>query len=302
MYKQKTTIFREKAMQMYKFNVFTRFLAILLVAVTLATFVGCDISDNNDKNNDKDNTTENQGSQSGSTNENGESTNPDENKEDSISKYSQILQNILTNEHYNDIIHDARNGNESLYETGDFKPHPNAFLAQEGFDVDAIKKGEVDCYTMSYVLDEEPNELYMYTRVDNGDYYSNYLLKYHLTDKEMDDYDFVHDDPESATYYYIQACFINNEISKLKTPTIVGTSKMLKDSFESLTESMCKTKLAETPLCDIIIINPNEQEYRFRLILIPRYTNTAMAYYSYTTDLDCSGPIHFQKDILFQLC
>ena len=111
-----------------------------------------------------------------------------------VSGYSQILQNILLDEHYDNLIYQAIVGkNYQLLETGVFEPHPYAFLASEGFDISAIKNDEIEAYTMSFVKDEEPNNLYIYTRVmQDNSYWTNYLLKYKLTDKEMDDYHFLH--------------------------------------------------------------------------------------------------------------
>ena len=229
-----------------------------------------------------------------------ETTAPSQTNQVDISQYSQMLQNVLTNEQYNNMIASARNGNPDLYNNGIFKPHPYAFLEDEGFNVDAIKNGSIDCYTMSYVLDEEPNNLYMYTRVTENDIVHNYLLKYHLTDQEMDDYDFVHDPQQSLASYFVQAMFLNNEISELKSPEIIGSSKMSDEALKKMTETMHGRHGIETDFCDIIMINPNAKEYYFRLILVPDFFNPNQAVVSknsHIADLDCQAVLNYNGDI-----
>ena len=219
-------------------------------------------------------------------------TNGSDNSSNDEPKYSKLLQNVLTNEYYNSLIDSARSGNSSLYESGAFQPHPYAFLEEEGFDVEAIQNKQLDCYTMSYVLDEEPNNLYMFTRVNDGSVVYNYLLMYELTDQEMKDYDMTHDCPKSVTDYYVQAVFMNNEISQMKTPKILGTSKMTVKAFEGMTKSMSLTKYVETHECDIIMINPNKDAKTFELILVPKYyENNMMAKSSFNVALNCKATI-----------
>ena len=150
------------------------------------------------------------------------------NKENPYSEYSQLLQNVLLNKEYNNIL------NSGDYNSALFDPHPYAFLEKEGFDVDAIKSGEIECRTRSYVMDNEPNNLYIQTTITEGtSHKTNYLLRYTLTEQEMDDYRLLHEG-EGWVSYYVQATFMNNEISKMKTPTIIGKSNVSLDAFEKL--------------------------------------------------------------------
>ncbi len=192
--------------------------------------------------------------------------------QDSLSKYSKLLQDVLTSEEYNNLIIYAHNSNPKILETGEFEPHPYAFLEDEGFDVEAIKKGNDLCHTISYTIADDPTSLYMYTRVDCGEYYENFLLRYELTEQEMKDYNLTHTG-DGNVLYYVQSVFMNREIAKTRDPEVVGTSKMSKTSFESLTESMNLTRLVETNQCNIIMINPNPEDYTFQLILLPQNTN-----------------------------
>ena len=197
----------------------------------------------------------------------GETTNESEPEK----KYSDLLQSILSNSHYNSLIAQAEAGNFDIYERGEFKPHPYAFLEKEGFDVDAIKAGDLDCHTLSYVLDEEPNNLYMRTQVNDGAVVTSYLLKYELTDQERYDYNFTHDDPNSAINYYVQAVFMNNEISKMKTPTVIGKSRSASSNLASLKQSIEKTHNLKSKLCYPLLLNPNANDYTFDLIILPKY-------------------------------
>lgn len=191
-----------------------------------------------------------------------------------VSEYSQILQNILLDKTYDNLIYQATVGkNYQLLETGVFEPHPYAFLESEGFDVQAIKNDEIDAYTMSFVKDEEPNHLYIFTRVmQDNSYWTNYLLKYKLTDKEMDDYHFLHTG-EGKTAYFIQSVLMNNEISKTRKPEIVGKANISIDAIDKFTNDMQRIKLFENGKMDILFTNPNAENLSFEMFLIPRYND-----------------------------
>lgn len=229
--------------------------------------------------------------------------------ESPLSKYSQLLQNVLTSEEYNNLISYAHNTNPYILETGEFEPHPYAFLEDEGFDVEAIKKGNDLCHTFSYVLTDDPTSLYMYTRVDCGEYYENFLLKYQLTEQEMRDYNLTHNG-KGNVFYYVQSVFMNREIAATRDPEVVGTSKMSKHSFEELTSSMNGRFGMETKTSNIIFINPNKDTREFTLILYPRNTNpyglsctssivnlTCYSLYSLSSEV-CSKPIAYNEFVV----
>ncbi len=184
--------------------------------------------------------------------------------------YSKLLQNIMANKYYDDIVDQIFIDNMSIVNSGEVEPHPYAFLEEEGFDVEAIKAGNDLAYTMSYVLEEEPNNLYMYTRVLNNDHYVNYLLKYELTDEEMDDYNMLHDD-DGYAHFYLQSIFMNNEIAKTRKPVIVGKTKISVEAFKELTENLQYASSAvDAEYCDFILIGTNDQNDTFTIVLIPR--------------------------------
>ncbi len=210
--------------------------------------------------------------------------------------YSKMLINVLNNENYKNLIESAKY-NTDLFESPEFDPHPYAFLEDEGIDVNKIKDGTYSCYTMSFVKDDELNNLYMHTRVLIDDtYYQSYLLKYELTDQEMKDYQMIHGCFDDPLRYYSHIYFLNNEISELKKPTIVGTSKMEKSALEStIRRHATAHKDGPTEGCHSIILDVNKYDRTLRLLLIPHYYQTnRVAYDNYLIDYNYTTGIIFQ--------
>ncbi len=279
---------------MTKSMIFKVVLCLILTSVILLSAIGCDTitppSHKNDNNNFNDNIINN-----GDNNIDTDNNNND-NSESKKEKYSAILQNILNNEYYNEMIEKAKT-NKELYNDGIFKPHPYAFLEDEGFDIDAIKNGSIDCYTMSYVLDEDPNSLYMNTRVTENDVVYTYLVRYELTNQEMSEYTLLHNASDPLLLKYVQAMFINNTISEMKTPEIVGTSQMSVEAYEGMTKSMNGLFDLSTKTCDIIMINPNQEERYFNLLLIPKYDKGSYFKNNSIVDLDCLAQVRFDGEV-----
>ena len=235
----------------------------------------------------------------GSQNNNNNNNNNNEQDRNPIdvSEHSKLLQNILLSEYYDNLIGSVTNENNVL-EGWEFKPHPYAFYQSQGIDVEKIKSGETEAYTMTYVLDEEPNSLYMHTRVLVDDYYyQNYLLKYQITDKELDDYHLMHTG-YGVYHYYIQSVFMNNEISKTRSPEIISTSKVKKETFEKLTISFQNTKLTATERCDIFLMDVDYRKGTFTIYVVPRIQNEGqMTIESDVAIVQCKGAISLDGDI-----
>ncbi len=181
-------------------------------------------------------------------------------------KYSAILEDVLDDEYYNSLIDNAKEDFE-LYDSASFDPHPYAFLKKEGHDIDAVKSGELECRTVSYVLENEPNNLYMMTYVENKSsdpYYTEYTLKYTLSEQEMKDYKFLHKD---GSDYYIQAVFMNDAISKNKRETIVSETKMNVKAHKEMCENLASLtpirELVKTNNIDIILMEFNKSNETF---------------------------------------
>ncbi len=235
-----------------------KFAALALVGATALSFASC----NFDSNNPAHNPTQNPSSSSSqTTSQQGNQSNE---------KYSEMLMNVVNDPEIQTLITNAQQ-NEELFDSAVFDPHPYAFLEDEGYDVNAIKNGETECYTMSYVLDEEPNNLYIATRLlVNDDYYATYLLKYKLSDKEMSDYRSMHGRYDVDYSYKIYATFLNNEISETKEATIVGKSKFSKKTIETHGPYYPNAfKYAPTKPCRYIMINPSIENNTVEFVLTP---------------------------------
>ena len=227
--------------------------------------------------------------------------NNNNNQNQDISQYSQLLQNVLTDEYYNSLIYEIENSNKSVYSTGKYGAHPFAFLEDEGVDVEAIRAGTLPCYTMSYVLENEPNNLYMYSRVTypNEGYCENYVVKYTLTDKEMKDYHLMMSGSGSIEYY-IQAAFMNNEISETKKPEIVGYSKIKTTTFEKLCESADMSNLYEKGIGETwVVLNTDIDNHLMEALLLPDYNNSLKIYKPFQVDnINCIASIRTNGDII----
>ncbi len=217
---------------------------------------------------------------------NSNSTHPDENYSSSghgtnnNSKYSQLLQNILNDNNL----------------TGAY--HPYDFLEDQGHDVDAIKRGDLTCKTSSYVKDSEPNNLYMMTYVETKaatPYYTEYVLKYNLTDQEMSDYEFLHRGK------YIQAIYMNNEISENKRATVVNKAKISVKAHENFKEAIETDKDTFDKLnnkyLDIMLKEYSVADNTFSLYIFPRATmGNTMTYYGNIGTYPLSGSDSQVKD------
>ena len=277
-------------------------LAIAGIAIATSVIVGIAIH-NNLKNQNSDANDNNfnignifDGNNNGSNNNNGNNS-ANNNQNNDFSQYSQLLQNILNNEEYDSLIHQVFHGGGEVFKNGALKPHPYAFLEDQGFDVNKIKSGKMDAYTLSYVLDEDPNSLYMHTRVlVNNSYWQNYLLKYTLTDREMEDYNMLHLVKNSVTNFYVQSVFMNNEISKMKTPEILGTSKIDANSFSKMTTDLQQYHGSDP--YSVIMLNPNSNDNTFELIAVPSfYDENNMCFDGSILQNVCWGKIYFNGDV-----
>ena len=187
-----------------------KLLTFILIALMLVSFVAC-----NEPQNDGD------GGDNPST-------------EEPPSQYSVVLQNLLEDEYYDDLIARAKSDN-SLYNTGYFYPLPYSFLEDEGYDIEQIKQGTLKSQISAYTYKDDANSLYMAVGVEtkaSKPYYTQYILKYNLTQQEMADYKMLH------AGYYIQAVFINDAISEYKTPTIVVKNKITVEAYDAILDEL----------------------------------------------------------------
>ena len=188
-------------------------------------------SDTTDSNISSDNTTDS--STDSSTDTSTDTTKPEEDK---LSKYSPLVREMLTNEEYVSLLSLAENGRLS-YSSAHFDPHPYAFLEDQGHDVENIKAGKIECNTQAFTKVEDPNALYIATYVENaGGYYTEYMLKFNLTEKEMQDYKNFHNEK------FIQSVFLNDWISSNKSAVIVSKMNVDIETHNGLAETLSLDK------------------------------------------------------------
>ena len=166
-------------------------------------------------------------------------TDVDEQKE-----YSQTLQTVLNDNYYKDV---ALKVNESIGKSyhhnvllsGLVQPIPYSFLEQQGYDIEAIKNDEIECISRPYILENEPNNLYLECWVLNENkaeinYRDSYLLKYNLTDKEMNELQFLYNHLGNSEETYLQAPLFVQQLSYDKQAQVVGSGHMNDDTHTNI--------------------------------------------------------------------
>ena len=184
--------------------------------------------------------TENGGTQNGGNNggNNSGSQTPD------YSKYSQILQNVLTDQYYKDLITVDRvaskdYGNKNSYQSGKFKALPFAFLEDEGYNIEQIKNNQVSSYSNIYTIG---NELYIEMRIEtkaSTNYETHYLLKYNLSNQELKELNslFVNvrsDRHNNCKVTNYQAPFFVQELSYHKNPVVLSEMYMTQQAYDGV--------------------------------------------------------------------
>ena len=152
-------------------------------------------------------------------------------------KYSALLEDVLKDENYNKLI-DKLNADDKQIATGNyFEPHPYAFLSKQGHNVSDIKDNKLKCFTTTYTIGNDKNNLYITTRVENKSstpYYSCYLLKYSLTNQEYDDLKMLHEKQYYQTPLFIQ------KLSEKKTSSVEYNTKITIDAYDELLNNLRK--------------------------------------------------------------
>ena len=218
---------------------------------------GCTNTNNTTNNNGSSIQTpggDNSGNNSGNQNSsNGGTQTPD------YSKYSQILQNVLTDFYYYELI----SLNNSYYETtkenlywqnAKYNAIPYGFLEEEGFDINKIKKNEVESYSDMFL---DGNNLIIELKIENkvgyefsegvSSYFTNYILKYELTDQEIKEIKALFTQltsGEKETYF--QSAFFVQELSYLKTPTVVSKAYATEKGLQTFEKHSDKENYFET--------------------------------------------------------
>ena len=160
--------------------------------------------------------------------------NPDNpnNPENPTSKYSTLLNELLTNSYYRDIIADLEE-NHNIIDSQLYDPIPYGFLEKEGYNINDIKNDVLEVDSVAYTKENEPNNLYVVIRVETkGEtpYYTCYTLRYSLSDEELNDLNMLHNN------IYFEAPLFIQKISYNKTPTVVSEAKITVSALNGLIE------------------------------------------------------------------
>lgn len=236
----------------------------------------------------------------GSPTQPGQTTNPGQTttSKNDYSQYSALLQSILENEEYDRLIANAINNPNAL--RSNYAPHPYGFLESEGYNIADIKNGTIKASTTSFVLTEEPNNLYVATYVETKSakpYYTEYLLRYTLTDKEMKDYHMLH------TNVYIESNFINEVISRTKTPTVINEVRCtveahdaFMEEFKNESEANVKTMTGGKKFGNMLFRDYSVEDGKFSIYILPDVLifSTNMPRICSTSKI---GVFHFKKGI-----
>ncbi len=144
------------------------------------------------------------------------------------SKYSDILNDVLSDPYYDQVIEDFIATN-SVYAENAESPIPYTFLEREGYDVDAIKNDELSCESVAYIMNNDESKLYLSVKAEtSAGYYGNYVLSYPLTEKEYDDLYMLHNKE------YIQSAFFIQELDSQKRATVESHVNVDTKTFTSL--------------------------------------------------------------------
>lgn len=199
----------------------------------------------------KEETTDGTGEAGNQTEQGGGNTETE--TENKYKNYSEILQNVLTGELYENLIFAENSYPDSTYpysyNNPRFMPIPYKFLEDEGFDIIKIKKGELYSKSNIYTIN---NDLYVELRAEikteekfwkeNSSYCANYLIKYTLTDQELKELNSLFVPVSySSKATYMQAPFFIQELSYHKEPEILSLQYITLESISAV-EEYCNQK------------------------------------------------------------
>ncbi len=194
---------------------------------------------NTDLNNGNNQGNEQSGNNQGNQNEQGGNTNqPTTPPEPDYSQYSQLLQDVLKSDYYNDLADKHFSNQLKLPGLADAGANlieniPYTFLESQGEDIEAIKNNEIYTYCFNYVNNENKNELFTNIRMMFGEdkktqYYKIYLIKHEITDKELEDFSMLTEEK------YIQANFFIQELDNQREAELVNEFCINANAYEEL--------------------------------------------------------------------
>ena len=171
----------------------------------------------------------NQSSGGGNTS-GGSDSNGDENQQ----KYSDIVTKLMTDDYYFNIARTILFDSTKLEKY--MLPVPYKFLRERGHNVDAYLEGTLNVFASSYIFDNDHNHIYVSVKAENvsyheyGNYYTNYVLKYSLTNQEYEDNITLSKSGSLQSLFFIQ------ELDNQKSPEIVNQINIAVSSYDDMIE------------------------------------------------------------------
>jgi len=169
-----------------------------------------------------------------------------------ISNFSQVLQTVLTDDYYKNLVNEGKAkqsaGILACSKANKYQAIPYGFLEDEGYNIAAIKNDQIACETDVFVIN---NELYIACRVENKastPYYTHYVIKYNLSEQELDDLNFLFKElPDGANTYRtisFQAPLFIQELSNQKEAQVLSENHITKDAEKSAEQNIQSKKLS----------------------------------------------------------
>ncbi len=171
--------------------------------------------------------------------------NHEQEEQKSLKQYSKLIQTLYTDPYFSKANQDIVNNKLIVMTDPRFDSHPYSFFAQQGHDVqqiqEEISQGVEKCLTYGFIYDDEPNNLYIATRLADptNTFYYEYLLKYELTEHEMKDYKWMHGvgmEDINGKKQYAQFFLLNDIVAKTHTPTILGSTMVTIENHNKINQ------------------------------------------------------------------
>lgn len=233
----------------------------------------------------KDNSTET--NYSSTTNQNGSHNSADSSGSSSTNNkyanYSTILQNVMTKSIYDNLVgwglRKQNDGSISKVKNSNcFLPIPYKFLEDLGYDTNQVYNDKYEARSEVFRID---NDLYIALGIQalsKENYMTNYLLKYNITDQEIEEMNKLFYTRQS-TYYnytYFQAPFFVQELSYHKIPEVLNVSHQSMDTQKTIDAGLHLNSCTTSEYSHVIMLNfralEDSEIYYYNCIIWPKST------------------------------
>lgn len=162
------------------------------------------------------------------------------------SMYSPLLQEVLNDPQWDELY--RRYESNELYESSNhydpgtnlLEAIPYEYLESKGEDIDGIKNGSVSVISDLYTIETETN--YIYNRIeveynvkDGENYINQYLLKYRITEQELDELTMLYQ------WKYYQGPVMFQCLAAKQQPEVIAEFSITEKGYKNIIES-CNNK------------------------------------------------------------